>query len=488
MRVADLGSRRVAVWGLGREGRAAIAFLRRHHPNLPLWVLNDADGQPLEGFGQRVEYAFGAHQIASAIEQIEVIVKSPGVSLYRREIESARNKGIEITSLLNLWFAQQRDLTTICVTGTKGKSTTASLIAHILASLGRRVGLVGNIGVPITEIDSTTADFAVIEVSSYQAADFDGICDVAVLTSLYPEHIDWHHSVENYFRDKLNLLRRSRRAIVNREAVETVRRLGGSLAAPFLFFNDESRIHSSGIQILDGCEVVGEVRNPYLARPHNRSNLCAALTAVKSLGLDAAAALEAAGGFRELPHRQQELGQIGGLLFVDDSISTIPESTIAALAVYAGRPISVIVGGYDRGIDYRKLVESLIESGARAIICLGESGQRICSLAQAAASRRADLACAIYQAQSMADAVSFARRVTPPGGVILLSPAAPSYGHYRDYIERGRDFAAKAGLLKPVDISHPTRNRRNRRGRGTRTSPAAYDCQTAEGWHAERRR
>ena len=110
--------------------------------------------------------------------------------------------------------------------------------------------------------------------------------------------------------------------------------------------------------------------------------------------------------------------------------------------------------GYDRGVDYRKLVESLIESDARAIICLGESGQRIYCLAQAAASRRADLASAIYQAQSMADAVSFARRVTPPGGVILLSPAAPSYGYYRDYIERGRDFATKAGLLKTVDISH----------------------------------
>jgi len=103
---------------------------------------------------------------------------------------------------LNLWFAERFNLTTVCVTGTKGKSTTASLIAHILARLGRRVALVGNIGIPITGIESATADIAVIEVSSYQAADFDGQCDIAVLTSLYPEHIDWHLSVENYYRDQ----------------------------------------------------------------------------------------------------------------------------------------------------------------------------------------------------------------------------------------------------------------------------------------------
>ena len=102
------------------------------------------------------------------------------------------------------------------------------------------------------------------------------------------------------------------------------------------------------------------MRNPYLARPHNRSNLCAALAVAKSLDLDPAAALEAASGFRGLPHRQQELGEIGGVLFVDDSISTIPESTLAALAVYAGRDITVILGGHDRGIDYGKLVEKAV--------------------------------------------------------------------------------------------------------------------------------
>jgi UDP-N-acetylmuramoyl-L-alanine---L-glutamate ligase len=445
MRAADLGARRVAVWGRGREGRAAIAFLRKYHPQLPLVLLDDnPEGRPPDQLGN-VECAFGTHRIAAALETVEVIVKSPGVSLYRPEIQSARERGIQITSLLNLWFAEQFAIKTICVTGTKGKSTTASLIAHMLAGLGRRVALVGNIGVPITEIDSA-AEFAVIEVSSYQAADFDGLCEIAVLTSLYPEHLDWHLTLENYFRDKLNLLSRSRCCILGREAAEIVERLTAPASHKYLF-NDESGLHSRESEIIDGGELVGRVPNSYLARPHNGSNLCAALLALKALGIDLAAALRASCGFRGLPHRQQELGEIGGVLFVDDSISTIPEATIAALAVYAGRDIALIVGGYDRGIEYGKLVETALDGAARAVICLGPSGKRIYGLAAALASRRQNVDCTLYRAASMEDAVAFAKRTTPPEGVVLLSPAAPSYGQYRDYIERGHDFAARAGFL-----------------------------------------
>src|SRR5258708_8132185 len=434
LRVADLGSRRVAVWGLGREGRAAIKFLREHHPRLPLLLLDDAaDAQPPEQFGGDFECAFGAERIADALQNVDVIVKSPGVSLYRREIQSAREKGVQVTSLLNLWFAQKLDITTICVTGTKGKSTTASLIAHILAKLARRVALVGNIGVPITEIESTIADYAVIEVSSYQAADFDGMCDVALLTSLHPEHIDWHLSVENYFRDKLNLLSRSRCRIINGDMAGLVERLGGALRSRKYLYNDENAIHSLGIDIFDGNKCVGRVLNSYLARPHNKSNLCAALAAMKWLDMDAGAALDATCGFRGLPHRQEELGEIGGVLFVDDSISTIPESTVAALAVYAGRDIAVIVGGYDRGIDYGGLVATVLGGAAKTVICLGDSGRRICALARAVSSRQPDVACTIYQAASMEDAVFFARRATPPAGVVLLSPPPPPSGSFPPY-------------------------------------------------------
>src|SRR5262249_31247380 len=132
-----------------------------------------------------------------------------------------------------------------------------------------------------------------------------------------------------------------------------------------------------------------------------------------------------------------------------------PESTLAALAVYAGREITAIVGGYDRGVDYSKLVETVSPGAAKAVICLGDSGHRICAPAPAAATTRSHFSFAILAPRSMGDAVSLATRVTPSRGVVLLSPAAPSYGSYRDYIERGRDFAAQAGLLPaPEGGSH----------------------------------
>ena len=444
MRVADLGSKRVAVWGLGREGRAAFEFLRKHHPALRLMLLDDRPEARIPQEYDNVASAFGAERIANALRKIDVVIKSPGVSLYRDDIQSASNDGVKITSLLNLWFAEGPAITTIAVTGTKGKSTTASLIAHILTRLGRRVALAGNIGVPVTEIGDV--DYAVIEVSSYQAADFDGICDLAVLTSLYPEHTDWHLTVERYVRDKTNLLSRSRRHIVNSAGGDAVRSIFLESPGWNYLFNSENGIHSDDSWIFDGRDRIGIVGNLYLARAHNRSNLCAALAVAKMLDIDLSAALYATRDFRGLPHRQQELGQNGGVLFVDDSISTIPESTLAALAVYTGRDITLIVGGYDRGIDYGKLLEALSTGAAKAVICLGDSGRRLYDHVRSASKPAGSLPFPIHLAGSMEDAVSYATRVTPPGGVVLLSPAAPSYGHYRNYIERGRDFAARAGL------------------------------------------
>ncbi|HZU89399.1 MAG TPA: UDP-N-acetylmuramoyl-L-alanine--D-glutamate ligase [Stellaceae bacterium] len=443
MRAADLGARRVAIWGLGREGRAAIRFLRQRHPTLSLVLLDDSPQAtvPPEIGGDAV-CAFGGEQIARALAGVEIVVKSPGVSLYHPLIEAARRRGVVVTSLLNLWFAEEPAMTTICVTGTKGKSTTASLLTHILGRLGRRVALAGNIGVPISDIDPA-ADCAVIEVSSYQAADFAGRCDMAMLTSLYPEHLDWHGSVERYFRDKLNLLAHARCRIVNRAAAAEVARILGS--PPICLFDDESGLHARGGEIFSGDVRIGGADNAYLRRPHNLSNLAAALTAARRLGLDAAAGLAAAATFRGLPHRQQELGEREGVLFVDDSISTTPESTLAALAVYAGRPITLILGGYDRGIAYDKLVAALAGGAARAVVCLGDSGARI----HKALRRRRAFGAGLCLVASMTEAVAAARRLTPPGGVVLLSPAAPSYGQYRDFVARGRDFAAKVGLPQP---------------------------------------
>ena len=415
MHVGELRGRRVAIWGFAREGRAALRFLREHNPGMAITVLDDA--APGDADAPLIS---GRASIAAAIGDFDVVVKSPGISLYDPLVAKARADGVRFTSLLNLWFADAPTCRTICVTGTKGKSTTTALIAHILRGVGRNAVAAGNIGVPVMELPRDGLDVAVIEVSSYQAADFCGQCDIAVLTSLHQEHLDWHGSVAVYHRDKLNLLRHARRSLIHREALEAVTAVLDLADLKHATFAACSELH---------------VNNRYLARPHNRSNLAGALAVTRSLGVATADALRAAENFPALPHRQQEIGEVDGVLYVDDSISTTPEATIAALEVYRERAVTVIIGGHDRGIDYAVLVARLKAEPKSGIVLLDASGRRI-----------RDLLGAGTAADSMHEAVMLAREITPRGGVILLSPAAPSYGRYRSFVERCKDFARCAGL------------------------------------------
>ena len=295
MRVTELHGRSIAIWGFAREGQAALRFLRERDPELAITVLDDADS-PRDA---DVALISGRDAIAAAIGRFDVVVKSPGISLYDPLVSQARADGVRFTSLLNLWFATAPACRTICVTGTKGKSTTAALIAHMLRGVGWNAVAAGNIGVPVTELPRCGLDAAVIEVSSYQAADFSGLCDIAVLTSLFQEHLDWHGSVAAYRRDKLNLLRHARRSLINREALAVV-----AAVLDLKQLNHDTFAVSSALQ----------VNNHYLARPHNLSNLAGALAVAQSLGVDGASALRSAEDFPPLPHRQQEIAEVDGVL------------------------------------------------------------------------------------------------------------------------------------------------------------------------------
>ena len=418
MRVADLRGRRVAIWGFAREGQAALRLLRERDPGMAITVLDDAAGAAAVD----APLISGRAAIAAAIGGFDVVVKSPGISLYDPLVVHAKAQGVRFTSLLNLWFADAPQCRTICVTGTKGKSTTTALIAHILRGVGWRAAAAGNIGVPVTDLPPGL-DAAVIEVSSYQAADFAGQCDVGVLTSLHQEHLDWHGSVAAYRRDKLNLLSHARYSLISRDACSIV--------------GDWLDLRGLAHGVFAASPDL-RVANRYLARPHNLSNLAGALAVAGWLGVDAPSALRAADDFPPLPHRQQEIGEMDGVLYVDDSISTTPEATIAALDVYGDRPVTVIIGGHDRGIDYTALVARLRAEPRPGVVLMDASGRRI-------HDRLGGGRCATL-AGSMREAVELARRATRPGGVVLLSPAAPSYGRYRSFIERGEDFARCAGL------------------------------------------
>ena len=447
MRLADLAERRVGLWGLGREGWSTLRAIRRLMPELDVTVLDDAPlaDETAEALAAdaHVRVVTGRGQVAAGLLELDVVVKSPGISLYRDEVAEARRRGVEITSATRLWFASHAEARTVCVTGTKGKSTTASLVAHLLRSSGLAVELRGNVGRTLLDPPTGAVDVWVVELSSYQTADLAVDPEVAVLLNLFPEHLDWHGEVETYFRDKVNLLAHQQkgRAVVNRTD-PMIEGFTASFHDP-VWFNDRSGFHVEDGMIREGDRRVMDAETVALPGVHNRSNVCAALAAVRALEpeVDPASLADAVASFRGLPHRLEPLGEKDGVLYVDDSISTTPQSAMAAIAAFAGRPVTVLLGGYDRGLDYGELARYVASGSVGWVVTLPPSGTRI-----AEAIREQKGGPVVIEAEDLDEAVAAARRSTPPGGVVLLSPAAPSYGAFRNFEERGEAFAAAAGM------------------------------------------
>jgi UDP-N-acetylmuramoyl-L-alanine---L-glutamate ligase len=440
MRIPDLAGRRVAIWGFGREGHAVIKALRTRLPAQPLTLFcSDAEVDAARTFDASLEIVVGEPD-ATRLSRFDVVVKSPGISAYKTALLAAQAQGTQFTSGTALWFGENPDARVIAVTGTKGKSTTSALIAHLARALGVRTALAGNIGLPllVLELLDQRADLWVIELSSFQTGEA-GPLELGVITSLYEEHLDWHGSRERYVADKLKLADAARTLLVNGLQPGLLER---TAAHPhrLLFGTPEGWDVRDGAIRRGGQAVFDTAR---LAAPglHNALNACAALAALEAIGMDALAAAPALAHFRPLPHRLQPLGERDGWDWVNDSISTTPLATLAALESLHGRAVTVLVGGHDRGLDWTPFVDAMRSTPPNAIVCMGSNGARI-----EAALRSAEIACPIMRVDDLAGAVAEAKTQTPHGGVILLSPGAPSFDQFKDYAERGRRFAALAGF------------------------------------------
>jgi UDP-N-acetylmuramoylalanine--D-glutamate ligase len=208
------------------------------------------------------------------------------------------------------------------------------------------------------------------------------------------------------------------------------------------WIGDERGWHLRGDVLHRGDERVLDTLGLPLPGRHNRGNLCAVLAALEAYGLDAAALAPHAAGYRPLPNRLQVLGERDGLLYVNDSISTTPHATLAALALYRDRPVALLVGGHDRGLPWDAFVAAMRTEAPRAIITMGQNGPRIHALLRAVEGRTFELA----EADGLAQALQRARAALPDGGVVLLSPGAPGFGAYQDDVARGRHFAELAGF------------------------------------------
>jgi UDP-N-acetylmuramoylalanine--D-glutamate ligase len=442
VRFSELDGARIGVWGAGREIRSFADQLALRLPSARIAVAA-FDTSPADDVRDTLgapdaRIVTGA-DVLPGLADCEVIVRSPGVSIHRPELRALREAGIPVTTATALWLAERGGEGVIGVTGTKGKSTTAALACHLARAAGRTVHLAGNIGVPALDLlDREPADVTVVELSSYQIADLETGPEVALITNLFREHTDWHGSEDAYRADKLRILVLPgvRVGVINARQ-EQLERAHPKIEISRFGQPDGWDVVAGGIA-LKGNLVAASAELP-LRGEHNALNLCAALAALEAFGIAPPPLPESLAGFQPLAHRLQTVAESEGVLWVDDSISTTPESTIAALASFPGRDIVLIGGGQDRGQDYAELGRALAETGA-SVIGVPSTGARLL----AAAVDAGVPAARAIEADDMEEAVTRARAVAQPGAVILLSPAAPSYDNYRNFEERGERFRALA--------------------------------------------
>jgi UDP-N-acetylmuramoylalanine--D-glutamate ligase len=445
----------VLVLGLGLEGLGTYRYLRAADPLAPIAL---ADARPLEALDPSVAGAVESDPRATFLtgpsyleraDRFAVVFKSPGIPPDLPELERARRAGARITSHADL-FLSLAGPRTIGVTGTKGKSTTASVIHAVLAGGGLDARLVGNIGVPALSAleGSGPATWFVMELSSFQLDSVGTSPRVAVVQNVLSEHLDWHRTLDRYVGAKSNVVRFqgpddvvvfNRDHPVPRElaGISPGRRLSFGFSAPDgpgAGVQDDWLVHLADSGHAEPVLAVEEV--PLLGR-FNLLNVMPGLVLGRLLGVPAETVAGAIRGFRPLEHRLEPVGEVDGVRFVNDSLATLPEAAAGALEAMAGAPVVLIAGGYDRGQDFRGLARRVVEAGVRALVLFPPTGDRLWEEVVALSPPALP---AMARVQTMPEAVDRALEAAEPGDVVLLSPASASFGRFRDYRDRGERF------------------------------------------------
>jgi UDP-N-acetylmuramoylalanine--D-glutamate ligase len=464
---SDLAGARVGIWGLGREGHASLRKLATLGAE-PVLVDDRPAGPTLPIFGGH-PVLVTADGGLTALEACDAVVKTPGISRYRPEMARLAAAGVPVAGGLGLWLAEADLRRVLVVTGTKGKSTTSSVAGHLIRGLGYRVMVGGNIGAPPYDPEAARDgehrdyDYWVIEVSSYQATDLPCSPPVVAVTSLHPDHLDWHGGVEQYYRDKLSACSQPGAELTVANGDSELLAEHAALLGPRVEWVSEHDDPAA-----DWMEPLG------LPGRHNRRNAliarrCLIALGLTELGLPAAANAAAnagaaagaadgrlraaAAGYQPLPSRLTPVGTVAGVSFVDDSLSTNVLPTLAALDAFPGRRIALIVGGHDRGIDYAPLAVGVLARDAPTrVLTLPDSGPRIRAALESAttpvsAAPPGTAFAGVADCPDLAAAVTAGFGWAQPDGVVLLSPAAPSFGVFKDYRDRGEAFARAVRAL-----------------------------------------
>ena len=427
MKLSDIKNKKIAIWGYGVEGKATAQYLSNKGIDFTILCKEEERDEKYKCVTTSVD--------KELLAGFEVIVKSPGISPYSPLLKDI---DVQMTSATAIWFANERhqaiDTKVIVVTGTKGKSTTASLLTHVLQQSGKSVNLVGNIGQAL--ISSTLDyDYIVLEASSFQVYDGNISADIAVITNLFEEHLDWHAGADNYFRDKLNILKAAKIKIINANNTTLTKLVDEQ---DVLYFNAANAFHVKGEELMYDKEIVLNLSQVKLIGVHNLENIGAVLSVCQQLKLDMAICVEAIKSFKPLAHRLQSLGKIGQHYAINDSIATTPVATLAAMKTVDLSNTTLLVGGYDRGNNWQDFADEINENPPGLLLISGQNGEIIHQRLQVINAKFRYLLCA-----DLVDAISLAQLLSPAEGVILLSPGAPSFDQFDSYIKRGEFFATE---------------------------------------------
>lgn len=417
--------KRVAVAGFGREGRSTLALLE-DCGCLEIAVL---DRNPVKEDDVRGCTLHCGENYLDFLDDYDIIMKSPGIALLDRINGSTKEKITSQTDLF-LRFCENK---TIGVTGTKGKSTTSSLISHILNYCGKNAVLMGNIGIPpLSVIDILEKDtIAVCEMSCHQLEYVKASPDTAILLNIYEEHLDHYVDFNAYKAAKENIYRYQDKNGLLIYGKELENEAIDSLPSRKITVSQEEKADV----YVDGRDIVlfGERLSygklaPKLEGKHNLYNIGIALAAALEQGCDINRAVEAVNGFNGLEHRMEHVRTVNGVKYVNDSISTIPLAAINAVKTFNAD--TLIIGGMDRGINYGVLVDFLNTGAVLNVICMPDSGYRIADMLKTTSN--------VFKVKNMEEAV--AKAFETAKACCVLSPAAASYGFYGNFEERGRHF------------------------------------------------
>lgn len=447
MLLKKLKNKRVLVLGLGREGIATLKFLQKHLSGASFSVADQKSKAVLNKLLQenklQVQEIQAGRNYLKNLGAYDVIIKSPGINSRLPEIKRAVKRGVVLSSATNLFFANCPGKV-IAVTGSKGKTTTAHLTYEVLRAAKLAVALVGNMGrVALEQLNlNDSSKFYVHETSSYQLEDLQFAPDFAIITSFFPEHLDYHGSVSAYLRAKLRVasLMKKNGLVIYSPAYARLSKSLQKIPCRKLSFNDGKRSKIDAGWLLYQGEKIVPVSEFKLLGGHNYENALAVITLAKHLKIKTSIIRKTLGNFRPLEHRLELVGTFRSITFYNDAISTTPESTIAAIRAL-DKPISTIVlGGLDRGYRFAKLAKLILQKEIPYLLLFPGSGPRIW---QTIRKQAKILKCQLPHkllVRNMPNCVKAAYKLTKPNTICLLSTASPSYNMFQNFEEKGRLF------------------------------------------------